>query len=106
MQNNLSTAIDFFIADTESYIASIDKGINSKNFEQIRLAAHTIKSSSMQIGAEKLSCSALTIEMLAVQLINNNTNDISDLSKELNKLKSLYISSKNELQKLNDNNCS
>lgn len=44
-----------FLESADKYIQSLDQAFNDKDIETIRKTAHTLKSSSANIGAEELS---------------------------------------------------
>lgn len=47
--------IDIYVEDTAEHLARIERSIPEKNFPQIRLSAHSLKSSSATFGAYTLS---------------------------------------------------
>jgi HPt (histidine-containing phosphotransfer) domain-containing protein len=57
--------IGYYFEDTQSYIDTIEKSIIDQDIGMIIPAAHTIKSSSKQLGAERLSLAAAHLEEAA-----------------------------------------
>lgn len=47
--------IDIYVEDTAEHLARIGRAIPEKDFPQIRLSAHSVKSSSATFGARNLS---------------------------------------------------
>lgn len=89
MKNKFSIMVKYFIEDTEVYINEIDKGLSDNNVHVIIASAHTIKSSSKQIGADLLSESAKEIEFIARELLEDKLTDrtISDIYPTVNHIK-------------------
>jgi len=68
MKNKFPTMIEYFLEDSATYIAAIRDGIVTKNAEQIVSPAHTLKSSSRQMGAMVMSALAKQVEEQARQI--------------------------------------
>lgn len=71
MQHKFSRIIGYFFEDTQTYLDSIEKGITQKDASLIIPAAHTIKSSSRQLGAVQLSALAAALEEGAKEYLKN-----------------------------------
>jgi HPt (histidine-containing phosphotransfer) domain-containing protein len=65
MKAKFPTMVQYFLEDAATYIADIRAGIDEKSVEKIISPAHTMKSSSRQMGAMRLSDIAKDIEHLA-----------------------------------------
>ncbi len=57
--------IDTFLADSPKLIAAMHVALQSKNAQDLRRAAHTLKSNSANFGATNLSQSARELEEMA-----------------------------------------
>ncbi len=65
MNSKFSKIIGYYFEDTAAYIEIINKGASENDASAIIPVAHTIKSSSKQLGAEKLSYAAEKLEEMA-----------------------------------------
>jgi HPt (histidine-containing phosphotransfer) domain-containing protein len=65
MEDSFPTVIQYFLEDTQGYINNIGAAIDDSNLEEISKHAHTIKSSSLQVGADKVSKLSANIEIIA-----------------------------------------
>lgn len=72
MKSKFPQMVEYFIEDTQGYIAYIEKALSDGNTEAMVPPAHTTKSSSKQLGALRLSLVAQTIEHEARDAILNN----------------------------------
>jgi len=61
---DIATVITTFLEDAPSYIESIVKALQSRDLEQVRRAAHSLKSSSASVGAAHLQALAASLEHL------------------------------------------
>lgn len=86
MKDKFPMMIEYFIEDSHGYIASINEGIEANDLKKIKSSAHTIKSSSNQLGAEKMSGIAKEIEYLSNSMIEGSQSD-----GDLEKLKALFV---------------
>ncbi len=64
MDDKFSIMVGYYISDTQQYINDIKRAIDNKDVKAIIQPAHTIKSSSFQIGAIKVSILAKEMEEL------------------------------------------
>lgn len=85
MQQKFEKIIGYYLEDTQSYIQAIKEGLDLQDAEMIVPAAHTIKSSSRQIGAFALANYAATIEEKARHYLQTSENflKIADVCKDL-----------------------
>lgn len=88
MKAKFPTMIQYFLEDSESYIAAVKASIEANNVEGIIAPSHTLKSSSRQIGAQRLSNIAKNIESLSREQASLGKGDV-DLFRPL--LKELEI---------------
>lgn len=72
--------IDMFLSETPEQIRTITKALNSQDHHILTIAAHTLKGSSLNLGAKKLGAACLVLEELgrAGKPISStiNTNEI------------------------------
>lgn len=65
MKARFPLMVEYFLEDTQDYIATIEKAIAANTLQDAALASHTIKSSARSLGAIKLSNIAQDIEFTA-----------------------------------------
>ena len=65
MKRRFPTMIEYFLEDTQNYLEQIKEGLEAKDYSQLVVPSHTIKSSSRQMGAFAVSDLAREIESLA-----------------------------------------
>ena len=65
MKDKFGLMIEYFVEDVGGYINDINSGFVEANYLKIKAAAHTIKSSSRQLGAVGLSELGRVMEELA-----------------------------------------
>lgn len=65
MKRRFSTMIEYFLEDTQNYIEQILQGIEQGDYNAIVVPAHTIKSTSRQMGAIVVSDLSKELEALA-----------------------------------------
>lgn len=97
MNHKFTKIIGYYFEDTETYIHAIDEGLSKKDAGLIVPAAHTIKSSSKQLGATPLSEIAFEIEAQAKDVLRNQ-QDISTLSEKISLLKDTYKRTRLQLE--------
>ena len=90
MGDRFSLIIKYFLEDTQGYIQEIEQGIQEKKLQGIVAAAHTIKSSAKQLGADRISDVARQIEALGREISTPQDQDYE-------KIKQLYGELKKEL---------
>ena len=83
MKDKFNLMVDYFVEDTGNYIADINSGFVDCHYDKIRGAAHTIKSSSRQLGALQLSELGKSIEELAK---SESRDAIEKILPDLNKI--------------------
>jgi len=62
---DIQSVIQTFLDDAPAYIEQIACAVGSANFDQLRGAAHSLKSSSVSVGAAQLGTIAAALEHLA-----------------------------------------
>jgi HPt (histidine-containing phosphotransfer) domain-containing protein len=87
----LSKMIDLFISHAEPAIEEAAAGIRSGDFDIVRRAAHSLKSSAGNLGAQHVQELAEAIEQLAE---NRNT---AGLNESMTNLRSAYSEAKAQL---------
>ncbi len=76
----LSAVIEKYMESAPELIDKLRQGINENDVEALRIAAHTLKSSSANLGAEALAKTSLELETMAR---NRETENLSGLLKRL-----------------------
>ncbi len=88
MRDRFAIMVKYFIEDTENYLLEIEKGLENDDIQAILLPAHTIKSAARQMGAQRVSSVAKTLEFLCRDAIassgtiNINFNKLYEQLKE------------------------
>jgi CheY-like chemotaxis protein len=72
----LDEVIDAFLADAPTYLATLRRSVDEKDAEELRRAAHTLKSNGSTLGAEKFSELCRELEQRAK---NDQLDDASEL---------------------------
>ena len=75
MKAKFPTMVQYYLEDAETYLTSIREGIAENSVEKVVAPAHTIKSSSKQMGATLLAEVAKEMEHLARDQVNSGGND-------------------------------
>lgn len=68
MGSSFATIIACLVEDLETYALSLDKAYGDARYEDARRVAHTLKSTSLLVGAEQLSQQARLLEALLAQI--------------------------------------
>jgi HPt (histidine-containing phosphotransfer) domain-containing protein len=74
MNHKFDKIIGYYLEDARVYVDAIKEGLENKDAESIIPAAHTIKSSSRQIGAFALASYAANIEEAARAHVQTKDN--------------------------------
>lgn len=74
--------INYYVNDGEKYVSQIEEGIKSEEHQSILESAHTIKSSSRQVGAIRTAELAAEIESMSNS--KESVEDIKVLFEQLN----------------------
>ena len=98
MQHKFEKVLGYFFEDTQSYIDTIQKGIEQQDASLIAPAAHTIKSSSRQLGAIRLSEVSALLEQKAKDYIREPF-DFSGIRILSDEIKELFQSTKTQMEK-------
>jgi HPt (histidine-containing phosphotransfer) domain-containing protein len=75
-------ALQIYLADASPLLNRIVTGIATRNYEQVRRAAHSLKSNSLLVGALKVAAAAGVIEQKALEgdvLTSGLGHDLEDL---------------------------
>lgn len=94
MKAKFPTMVQYFMEDAEAYIRSIREGISLASAEKIISPAHTLKSSSRQMGAMRMSTIAKAMEALAREQCNTGKIDMEPLAEMLVKLEAAFVQTK------------
>lgn len=98
MKAKFPTMVQYFLEDSESYIAAIKEGIAAASAEKIVSPAHTLKSSSRQMGALRVSEIAKSMEALAREQSAAGKNDMPPFSGLLLKLEAAFAETRTAYQ--------
>lgn len=95
MKNRASAIVNQFEAGAVAHFAAIEKGLQAQDAHPIALAAHTLKSSSANLGALALSNIAAQLEKTAKQP-NPEWDEIHNLSQQMQGLSQQAIQAMRE----------
>ncbi|MEM7621431.1 MAG: response regulator [Pseudomonadota bacterium] len=98
MSDNFDSAIEQFLIHAGTYITNIKQGIANQDLETVRQAAHPLKSSSAQVGADELSELSNVMEN-TVQETNNNDVLIEFLNNLYEDIEKSFLMTKTTLEK-------
>jgi HPt (histidine-containing phosphotransfer) domain-containing protein len=102
MSERFPIMVQYFLEDTQMYLEQVEEGVKEKNAEIAISPAHTIKSSAKQLGVERVSDTAKSIEKLCREMIESNDSDFSQFEKLCIQLKKEINEAIPELNKLCD----
>lgn len=98
MKTKFPTMVQYFLEDSETYILSIREGVLSESSEKIVSPAHTLKSSSKQLGAMRVSEIAKAMEALAREQLDAGKNDVTHFVELLAQLDAAFAETKEVFQ--------
>lgn len=98
MKAKFPTMVQYFLEDAETYIGTIREGISLASAEKIVSPAHTLKSSSRQMGAQRMSDIAKDMEALAREQSGSGKNDMPPFAEMLVKLEAAFAETKTAYQ--------
>ncbi len=90
MKAKFPTMVQYFLEDAETYIGNVREGISLVSAEKIVSPAHTLKSSSRQMGAMRMSDIAKEMEALAREQSSSGKNDMPPFTEMLVKLEKAF----------------
>jgi HPt (histidine-containing phosphotransfer) domain-containing protein len=99
MQDKFTMMINYFLEDASIYINEIKKGFAENDLKKIISNSHTLKSSSIQVGAVSLSQLSKTIEEMGRELAEKSDNNIAELN-NFAKMEDEFKIIEDELKKL------
>lgn len=97
MKAKFPTMVQYYLEDAETYIGAIRDGIASASAANITLPAHTLKSSSRQMGAMRVSDIARTMETLARDLSDAAQADMRDFTELFVRLEAAFAATRTAL---------
>ena len=100
MKDRFSEILRFYFEDTKNYIDQIQKGLDDQEFEKIISQAHTIKSSSKQLGFIAVSDIAMQIEKYARNAIDTKNTDFDFIEENFLLLKKYFEKIENDQDNL------
>ena len=100
MNDRFPMMVKYFLEDTQMYLEEIAKAVQEKNIEMAISPAHTIKSSAKQLGAERVSSVAKSIEELCRNISENRAPGFEELETLYNQLKKEVDIAAPELNKI------
>lgn len=77
MKAKFGTMVKYYLEDSENYINAIRAAMDAGNVEAVIAPSHTLKSSSMQMGAQRLSIIAKEMEAMARTQSSSGKPDIT-----------------------------
>ena len=91
--------IDIYLAETPKQIQTIASSLTAQSFPSLMITAHTLKGSSLNLGAKQLGALCLKLEELgrAGKPIPGNTN-AAEIEVEFENVKSMLITYKQNHQ--------
>lgn len=89
----LQKMIRSYLEECPQAIDAIQDAIKKRNFDDLVLASHSLKSSSLSIGADKLAAACLTIEVMAKdnRLPDGNMDLVRNALEEIKPLLEAYL---------------
>lgn len=99
MQMPAEKMVDMFIEDARVHAGTIEQSFALDNLKGMQDAAHLLKSSSLQMGAEILSMYSDQIEKIAKSNPSEESEEMDELQKIINLLKEAFIDVEEELKK-------
>lgn len=100
MKDKFPMMVQYFIEDTETYINNINDGIADADAKQVKVAAHTIKSSAASLGAMKLSELAKKTEFKAREMMETADANFTEVNNMRDELKIAFHEAEAEFEKL------
>ncbi len=94
MKGKFPTMLQYFLEDTDAYLMRMRTGMAEKKTEEIVSTAHTIKSSSLQIGAVRMSDIAQEIEEAARAQVENGCCDREFFAPLVTRLEETFAATK------------
>ena len=88
--------VDIFIEDVETYMREIQESIKIEDFENAIRPAHTIKSSSLRMGAVKLSGLAKDMELTLRE--ENMPVSANDIKSKVSVLEDVFLKTREALK--------
>lgn len=94
LEDEFDVLINTYLTDAQLRLQLIEQGIAAQNYEQVRLAAHSLKGASANIGALQLAqlcehlehdCKAEDYSRLSI-LFSNTVNEVEVVKNLLNNL--------------------
>ena len=93
--DKFSTITDYYLEDTPKHITQIEEGLNESDHDKILRSAHTIKSSSRQLGLMKVGALCGAIEKAA-----SSQSEIEEIRSIAQYLKNAFDNGTTELKKI------
>ncbi len=100
MNDRFPMMVKYFIEDTEMYMEEIERAIKDNNVEVAISPAHTIKSSAKQLGVERVSTVAKSLEELSRALHTKGEGISAEFKKLFEQLKKEFEAAMPELNKM------
>lgn len=100
MQDKFPLMVEYFLEDANSYLATVETAITKQDLDTIRTAVHTMKSSSRQLGAIKLSALANEMENICIQALEGGHANFAQIEALFADLKQAFEEVEPALKKL------
>ncbi len=102
MGEKFPTMVSFFLEDTAKYVNQIKDGLNNNDIKEVIKGSHTIKSSSKQMGAFRISAIAEEIETKGRYIDEKNEGTIEDIKELMPSLDEALTQTLAIMQKYNE----
>tara|TARA_R110002124_G_scaffold149220_1_gene314886 strand:+ start:7599 stop:7961 length:363 start_codon:yes stop_codon:yes gene_type:complete len=90
MKANFPKLLEIYLRDAEKYLASIESNLSDGDWDEVIIAAHTLKSASVSLGIIDLSQKAGKMESDARSFKENNSHDFGTLRPDFEGLKNSF----------------
>lgn len=97
MKQKFQRIIEYYFEDTAVYLDAIADGLQKADATMIVPAAHTIKSSSRQLGAVVLANAAADLEMAAKAVVKGEKN-FDTLVNQAGSLRGIFDNTKTQME--------
>jgi HPt (histidine-containing phosphotransfer) domain-containing protein len=99
MGDRLPTMVNFYLEDGYTYIENIEEGIKNNDLEKINRPAHTLKSSSKQLGLQQVHEISKKIERESTFLLKKEGGSLDEIKTLAKELREDFKKAESELKK-------
>lgn len=97
MKQKFSRIIEYYFEDTATYLDTIEDGLRKGDIGMVIPAAHTIKSSSRQLGANALADVAFEVETTGRQILKGDRS-FEDVMPDARRMRDLFMRSRAQME--------